>query len=113
MGRKTYASLRKPLPGRTNIVITRDPEFTAPERVWVVRSLEEALARGQEKAREDGVAEVMVIGGATIYEACLPLADRLLSHRDPWCAGKRHLFSMPSSGPFRGTPAPAPPSRKR
>ena len=35
MGRKTYASLRKPLPGRTNIVITRDPEFTAPERVWV------------------------------------------------------------------------------
>ena len=77
MGRKTYASLRKPLPGRTNIVITRNPEFTAPERVWVVRSLEEALARGQEKAREDGVAEVMVIGGATIYEACLPLADRL------------------------------------
>jgi dihydrofolate reductase len=77
MGRKTYASLRKPLPGRTNIVITRDPEFTAPERVWVVGSVEEALARGRDKAREDGVAEVMVIGGATIYEACLPLADRL------------------------------------
>ena len=77
MGRKTYASLRKPLPGRTNIVVTRDPAFTAPERVWVVGSVEEALARGREKAREDGVAEVMVIGGATIYEACLPLADRL------------------------------------
>ena len=53
-------------------MITRDPEFTAPERVWVVGSVEEALARGREKARQDGVAEVMVIGGATIYEACLP-----------------------------------------
>ena len=51
MGRKTYASLRKPLPGRTNIVITRDPEFTAPERVWVVRSLEEALARAGKLGR--------------------------------------------------------------
>ena len=77
MGRKTYASLRKPLPGRTNIVVTRDPSFTAPERVWVVSSVEEALVRGREKAREDGVAEIMVIGGATIYEACLPWADRL------------------------------------
>lgn len=77
MGRKTYDSLRKPLPGRTNIVITADPSFTAPERVWVVRSVEEALARGRAKAEADGVAEVMVIGGATIYAACLPQADRL------------------------------------
>ena len=95
------------LPGRTNIVITRDPEFTAPERVWVVRSLEEALARGQEKAREDGVAEVMVIGGATIYEACLPLADRLYLteiHGAPEGDTFFHAFL----GAFSRTPAPAP-----
>jgi dihydrofolate reductase len=73
MGRKTWDSFpRKPLPGRANIVITRDRSFAAPGAL-VVHSLEEALARaGVEKADE-----IMVVGGAEIYRAVLPIADRI------------------------------------
>lgn len=76
MGRKTYESIGKPLPGRTSIVITRNPAFRAPG-VEVVSSVEEALASGERIARRDGVAEVVVIGGAEIYAVALPLANRL------------------------------------
>jgi dihydrofolate reductase len=76
MGRKTYESLHiKPLPGRTNIVVTRDSNFTAPG-VLVAPSLEVAL----EAARGDGLrrgTDIMVIGGADIYAQAMPLADRL------------------------------------
>jgi len=70
MGRKTYESIGRPLPGRTNIVLTRSPDFNA-EGVLIANSLQQAL---------DYVAveeEVMVIGGSTIYELALPRADRL------------------------------------
>lgn len=77
MGRKTFASLPKPLPGRTNIVLTRDAEFTADPRVKVVHDLDAALEAGRAQALVDGVDELMVIGGAELYAAALPRADRL------------------------------------
>ncbi len=76
MGRKTYESIGRPLPGRTNIVITRSPDWSA-EGVSVVHSLEEALSLAQDIAVIDGATELMVIGGAEIYSTALPLADRL------------------------------------
>lgn len=76
MGRKTYESIGKPLPGRTSIVITRNGALQAPG-VEVVSSVEEALMLGECIARRDGVEEVVVIGGAEIYAAALPLADRI------------------------------------
>jgi dihydrofolate reductase len=73
MGRKTWESLpRKPLPGRTNIVVTRHRDFAA-EGAVVVHSLEEALDRAQQK----NPVEIMVIGGAEIFAAALPRADRV------------------------------------
>jgi len=72
MGRKTWQSLGRPLPGRTNIVITRNQAFSA-EGAVVVGSLDQALSVGGECASE----EIMVIGGAEIYAQALPKADRL------------------------------------
>ncbi len=78
MGRKTWESLpRKPLPGRKNIVLTRDANFKA-EGGWSYTSLDAALAAARAMAEADGVSEICVIGGAQIYEATLPLADRLI-----------------------------------
>ena len=76
MGRKTFDSLRRPLPGRTNIVITRDPDFTAAGAL-VTRSLVDALAIAKGDAMRRSVAEIAVIGGAEIYTASMPVADRL------------------------------------
>ena len=76
MGRKTFDSLRKPLPGRTNIVITRD-ESWHHEGVKVVHSLDDALSLAENIALINGNEEVMVIGGEQIYRQALPGADRL------------------------------------
>lgn len=76
MGRKTFASIGKPLPGRDNIVVTRDGTFKA-EGVERASTIEEALAIARRKAAERGVDEIMIIGGAQIYAASLPLADRI------------------------------------
>jgi dihydrofolate reductase len=76
MGRKTFDSLRRPLPGRTNIIITRDPGFTAAGAV-VTRSLVDALAVAKGDALRRSVTEIMVIGGAEIYAASMPVADCL------------------------------------
>lgn len=76
MGRKTFASIGKPLDGRANIVLTRDENF-APDGVFVARSLDEALAVGREQAALAGAEEVMVMGGAEIYSLCLPIANRI------------------------------------
>jgi len=70
MGRKTYDSIGRPLPGRQNIVISRDASLVI-EGVTTVTSIEEAL-----QAAGD-VEEVMIIGGGTIYQACLPRANKL------------------------------------
>ena len=76
MGRKTYESIGRPLPGRQNIVITRNPEWHA-EGVMRVSSLESALEAAALAAGQDGAEEIMVIGGAEIYRQALPLAERL------------------------------------
>ena len=76
MGRKTYQSIGKPLPGRTNIVVTRDPKFAA-DGVLVARSVETALALAREDALQRGADEIMVIGGTEIFAQTMPLADRL------------------------------------
>ena len=70
MGRKTYESIGRPLPGRLNIVISRDASLSI-EGVTTVTSIEQAL----EVAGE--VEEVMIIGGGAIYAACLPVANKL------------------------------------
>lgn len=85
MGRVTFDSLAKPLPGRTNIVVSRSAEVDHP-RVKMARSLKEALRIGRAQAEVDGQDEIMVMGGAELYAAALPLADRLyltLVHAEP------------------------------
>ncbi|GAB4225930.1 MAG: dihydrofolate reductase [Kiloniellaceae bacterium] len=76
MGRKTYDSIGRPLPGRPNLVITRDPAFLA-EGVEVFRDIGTALARAQALAAASGAPEVMVIGGGQIFEETLHLARRV------------------------------------
>ena len=76
MGRKTYLSLYvRPLPGRTNIVVTRDEDFTAPGTL-VASSLDIALEAARGDALRRG-SEIMVIGGAEIYAQAMRYADRL------------------------------------
>ena len=70
MGRKTYDSIGRPLPGRTNIVLTRSADFQA-EGVIAAASLQRALEIAA------GAEEVMIIGGSRVYELALPGADRL------------------------------------
>lgn len=74
MGRLTYESIGRPLPNRANIVVTRTPGWSA-EGVTVVASLEEALAAASGASGEGGAGDVMVIGGAQIYEVAMPAAD--------------------------------------
>ncbi len=76
MGRKTHESIGRPLPGRSNIVITRNPQWTA-EGVTVVTTLQQALERARAQADIDGVDEVVVIGGSQIYAEALPNTDRM------------------------------------
>ncbi|MDD7805661.1 MAG: dihydrofolate reductase [Endozoicomonas sp. (ex Botrylloides leachii)] len=76
MGRKTFESLGKPLPGRTNIVITRDQQYCC-DGIRVVHSIEDALSLAENIALVEGVDELMVIGGAEIYQQALPKAERL------------------------------------
>lgn len=76
MGRKTFESIGRPLPGRENIVVTLDPEWDH-EEVTVVNDLEIALQMASHEAEKTGVDEVMVIGGAQIYKQALPWVNRL------------------------------------
>jgi dihydrofolate reductase len=80
MGRKTYRSIGRPLPGRTNIVVSRDPTFAAPGIV-AAPSLETALAAAHGDALRRGVTEIAIVGGAGIYADTMALADRLVITR--------------------------------
>lgn len=77
MGRKTFESIGKPLPGRLNIVISRQKDLALPEGVVLQSSVEDAICYAKQYAEERGVNEVMVIGGEQIYRACMPIADTL------------------------------------
>ncbi len=72
MGRRTFESIGRPLPGRLNIVVTRDP-LRRWDGVEAVQSLTEALDR----AAGEGAEEIMIIGGGDLYRAALPLAQRI------------------------------------
>ena len=76
MGRKTWDSLGRPLPGRLNIVVSRQAGLKL-EGAEVYPSLEAAVGRAEEWALEQGVNELMLIGGAQLYEQALPHADRM------------------------------------
>ena len=77
MGRKTWESLPfKPLPGRLNIIVTRNASYEA-EGGEVVSTLDQAFERGKKAAQQDGIDEVIVMGGAEIYNLALEHADRL------------------------------------
>ena len=76
MGRKTFESIGKPLPGRTNIVITRNSDWSA-SGVKVVHSLDQAYKLAQAVCEIDGQHELMIIGGDQIYQSSLPEVDRI------------------------------------
>jgi len=76
MGRKTWDSLGRPLPGRLNIVVSRQADLQL-EGAEVFSSLEAAVARAEEWALEQGASELMLIGGAQLYTQGLEHADRL------------------------------------
>jgi dihydrofolate reductase len=81
MGRNTFESIGRPLPGRLNIVLSRQSDYTA-DGVTVVATLEDAIVAAGD------VEELMIIGGATIYNQCLAAADRLyLTHIELTTAG--------------------------
>lgn len=82
MGRKQFEILGRPLPGRTNLVVSRQRGYQ-PAGVLVIDDLHAAIEHGKTIAQADGVDEVMVIGGGEIYRQALALADRLyISHVD-------------------------------
>lgn len=76
MGRKTFQSIGRPLPGRSNIVVTRDQGFSVPG-VTVFGNVDDALQAAESTARRDGVDEIMIIGGGEIYARLLPAASRI------------------------------------
>lgn len=78
MGRKTWDSFpNKPLPGRANLILTRDANFVAPG-AWIYTDLAAMIAAGRAMAQASGAEEMCIIGGAQLYEATLPLAERIV-----------------------------------
>ncbi len=112
MGRKTWESLpRRPLPGRLNVVLTRQPEYEA-EGAVVCADFAEALAIAREQAAEDGADEVCVIGGADLFALALPKARRIyLTEVDGEPQGDVTMPPLDEAGwrEVRREPAPAGP----
>lgn len=87
MGRKQFETVGRPLPGRANIVVTRQKDYH-PEGVMVVHSVDAAIAEARRIAEADGVDEIMIIGGGELYAQLIARADRLyISHIDLAPAG--------------------------
>ncbi len=76
MGRKTFESVNKPLPGRVNIVITSKPGWMAVG-VWVAKDLDDAIAQ----AKTTNCKEIFIIGGGEIYKQTIPIADKIYMTR--------------------------------
>lgn len=72
MGQKTYESIGRPLPNRTNIIISNNPDFNPPDAI-VARSIEESIAKAREVEKE----EIFICGGGSIYQQFIPLAGKL------------------------------------
>lgn len=73
MGRKTFESLGKPLPGRLNVVLSQSGNITLPDGVLLFDSLAESI----ERVEEEDVAEAFIIGGGKIFELAMPYVDRM------------------------------------
>ncbi|MBH68711.1 MAG: hypothetical protein CMM58_10195 [Rhodospirillaceae bacterium] len=76
MGRKTFESIGRPLPGRQTIVLTKDQKFSPPG-VVVSATFDEALQKGKQIALSMKADEVIVFGGALVYEYALPIAEKI------------------------------------
>lgn len=76
MGRKTWEGLPFPLPGRPNLVLTRNTDYLSPS-AEIYHSVRELVGRGFEIAGETGGKEIMIIGGAMLYKTLIPFCDRL------------------------------------
>jgi dihydrofolate reductase len=96
MGRKTFESIGRPLPGRRMIVITRHPNYQ-PTGAQAVGSLEAALAAAEQAGEE----EAFVIGGAEIFREASPRADRLYLTRVNADVDGDVFFSLPDSNDWR------------
>lgn len=112
MGRKTWESLGRPLPGRLNIVISRqaDVELAGAE---VFADLEAAILRGQEWATQQGVDEVMVIGGGQLYQQALTLAQRVYLTRIDLELEGDTFFPVLDAQQWRQTDAQAHPAQNQ
>lgn len=77
MGRKTFASIGRALPGRETIVVSRDAQFVAPEGVHCVASIEAALGLAAARAPALGAEEIMLAGGSEIFAALIARVDRI------------------------------------
>ncbi len=101
MGRKTFQSIGKPLPGRETIVLTRNTGGFAAEGAHVVRDLAAALDLGQTLGRRMGADSVVVAGGAQLYAEALPLVSRIhLTRVEAEPAGDA-VFETPDPARFR------------
>jgi dihydrofolate reductase len=91
MGRRTFESIGKPLPGRTNIIVSRRSDFR-PEGATVVASLDAALEMARSVAEAEHAGEIMIGGGGAIYAEAMPFADRLyISHVELSPAGDTYF----------------------
>lgn len=77
MGRKTFASIGRVLPGRETIVVSRDPGFVPPQGVFAASSIDAALALAAERAEALGADEIMLAGGADLFAALIDRVDRI------------------------------------
>lgn len=104
MGRKTYESVGRPLPGRDNIVLTRANDFRAPGS-FITRAPADALTLARACAQSRGAEEIAVIGGADIYRQMLPKASRIyLSRVDATVEGDA-FFPALDAADWSETPA--------
>ncbi|MEZ5919881.1 MAG: dihydrofolate reductase [Parvularculaceae bacterium] len=100
MGRKTFASIGKPLTGRTNVVISRTS--SAIDGVKIANSFEEGLALAREAAKATHADEICVIGGGEIYEQAMPIADRIFFTRIDAVVAGDVVFPKIDSGDWAG-----------
>jgi dihydrofolate reductase len=100
MGRKTFQSIGRPLDGRPNIVVTRDPDF-GPEGVEVAGTLEDGLALARSAAHRIEADSVMVIGGAQVYDQLRGQADVIHLTRVDLAPDGEALFAEPDDAEWR------------
>ncbi len=97
MGRVTWESLPFPLPGRPNLVLTRDGKYKA-KRAEVFTDMHDMIGRGYELAGESGVDEIMLIGGAQLYARLMPHIDRMyITEVDAMIDGDAHFPAIMAS----------------